>query len=102
MKQQVIDTPDEKLKIKDLGISLEKLWRHDMHKCAGIVSWVAECTPFADPGDNGALVYAVEDSQTLPLGIHIGRLTIQENCSMFLGLEAWFVEGECHQLKLHF
>ena len=102
MKQEVRDTPDEKLKIKDLGISLQKLWRHDMHKWAGIVSWIAECTPFAAPSDSGALLYAVEDSQTVPLGIHIGCLTFQENRSMFLGLEAWFLEGECHQLKLHF
>ena len=73
-----------------------------MHKWTGIVGWIAECTPFAAPGDSGALVYAVKESQTVPLGIHLGRLTFRENRSMFSGLEAWFVEGECHQLKLHF
>ncbi|KAI4612126.1 uncharacterized protein J4E87_010316 [Alternaria ethzedia] len=88
VKQEVRDNPDEKLKIKDLGIPLEKLWWHDMHKWAGIVNWIAECTPFAAPGDSGALVCAVEESQTVPLGIHIGRLTFQEDCSILLGLEA--------------
>jgi len=102
VKQEVRDNPDEKLKIKDLGISLEISWRHDMHKWAGIISWYAECTPFGVSGDSGARVCAVEDSQTVRLGIHIGRLITQENRSMFLGLGAWFVEGECHQLKLHF
>ncbi|CAN9216706.1 unnamed protein product [Alternaria alternata] len=66
-------TPTEDLKLDSLGITLEELMARDKYRWVGLVEWIAESEPSTDKGDSGALVYAIEDSQTVPLGIHIGR-----------------------------
>jgi hypothetical protein len=90
------ETPDEKLKLDGLGITLEELKTPDAYKWVGRVRWIADCDPFSAKGDSGALVYAVADGATVPLGIHIGRPVLNPKCSFFLGLESFYIEGQLH------
>jgi hypothetical protein len=53
-------------------------------------------------GDSGTLVYAMEESTIVPLGIHIGYSSNYPNCSFFLALESFIIEGRLHGLDLHF
>lgn len=54
---------------------------------------------FTGPGDSGALVYAIEDSCVVPLGIHI---CIEDGDSIFLSIETFMLEGILYGLDLQF
>jgi hypothetical protein len=96
-------TPDEELKLDHLGITVDQLHDNDSHHWVGVVCWIDEASPFATHGDSGSLIYAVEDSQTIPLGIHMGRSQASiKPTSVFLGLEAFWTEGRYHGLELRF
>jgi hypothetical protein len=55
---------------------------------------------FAGPGDSGALVFAVENTETVPLGILLGS-PFAGHC-LFLSLETYVIEGRLNGLPLEF
>jgi hypothetical protein len=67
-----------------------------------VVDWVSGVDPFTDMGDSGALVYGLEKSAIVPMGVHIGRPQYREKSSLFLSLESYVVEGEKLGLNLYF
>lgn len=61
--------------------------------------------PFSDAGDSGSLVFLREGDTIVPLGIHIGVTDAYTNnglCSVFIGIDRWFVIAKEHDVHLKF
>jgi len=88
---------------QDLLAEYKDLIDLDIHRWVGMVQWF-DGMPFGVAGDSGALVYAMENSVKIPLGLHIGspHESILENTSMFLCLDAYFLEARLLGLRLEF
>jgi len=56
---------------QDLLAEYKDLIDLDIHRWVGMVKWF-DGMPFGVAGDSGALVYAMENSVKIPLGLHIG------------------------------
>jgi hypothetical protein len=69
-------------------VDFARLKVHNVHRWLGLVKRVGP--PFSAPGDSGALVFSLEDSVTVPLGIHLGAPDEYLNDGMCLSLEAFF------------
>jgi hypothetical protein len=72
----------------DKEVDFARLKVHNVHRWLGLVKRVGP--PFSAPGDSGALVFSLEDSVTVPLGIHLGAPDEYLNDGMCLSLEAFF------------
>jgi hypothetical protein len=96
-------TPDEELKLDHLGITVDQLHDNDSHHWVEVFSWFDKDSPFATRRDSGALIYAVEHSQTVPLGVYVVRSQARiKRTSVLLGLNAFWTERRDHGLELRF
>jgi hypothetical protein len=95
-------TTDDEMTLYSLGITLAQLFADDASLWVDVVTPVHECPPFSGPADSGALIYAVEDSQIVPLGVHLGKPVAKSDRSIFLAVEAFWIEGRYHGLDLQF
>ncbi|KAI4703489.1 hypothetical protein J4E89_010065 [Alternaria sp. Ai002NY15] len=88
---------------QDLLAECKNLTELDIHRWVGMVQWF-DGMPFGVAGDSGALVHAVDNSVKIPLRLHIGSPpeSILENTSMFLCLDAYFLEARLLGLRLEF
>jgi len=65
----------------------------------GVVEWMD--VGFADSGDSGSLVFAMEDGTYIPLGIHVGSPE-GTRTSIFISLETFCLAAEEEGLEPYF
>lgn len=96
----MVPTPNANLNMDALGMTLKELKNRHAHRVVGVVEWEQHTIPFALPGDSGSLVYAMNNSAIVPLGLHIGRTNgynrpkSTNGYRLFLALECFLFEGE--------
>lgn len=75
------------------GMDLKQYRELDRHRWVEFVEWNDESETFTQPGDSGALVFAIAQFAIVPLGTYIGRARLYDYTSVFLGLESFVLEG---------
>ena len=72
----------------------------ELHRWVGIVEWIGG-REFAVGGDSGSLVYSIDKSIKIPLGIHLGKPR-KSQTSAFLSLDSYVIEAHLLGLQLEF
>jgi len=83
------------------NLDAEMMKAPSQYRWLGLVEWSAGQV-FTLPGDSGALVFAIQQTQVIPLGIHLGIASEYPGHSLFMGLESFVIEGKGLGLDLRF